>query len=52
MATDTEYCNTDFDLKSETPFETLSRELERTCLVLHYTHGDDGHWHSIVESCA
>lgn len=40
----------DFDLKSETPFDTLYRELDSTCCVLHYTRGDDGHWHSTVES--
>lgn len=50
MTIDTEYANTDFDLKSETPFDTLYRELDSTCYVLHYTRGDDGHWHSIVES--
>ena len=50
MATETEYANTDFDLKSATPFDTLQRELDQTCCVLHYTRGDDGHWHSIVES--
>ena len=50
MTTDTEYANTDFDLKSETPFETLHRELDASCRVLHYTHGEDGHWHSIMES--
>lgn len=50
MASKTEYANTDFDLKSATPFDTLHRELDKTCCVLHYTHGDDGHWHSIVES--
>lgn len=50
MKSETEYANTDFDLKSATPFDTLQRELDKTCCVLHYTHGDDGHWHSIVES--
>ena len=50
MTTDTEYANTDFDLKSVTPFDSLNRELEQTCCVLHYTHGEDGNWHSIVES--
>jgi hypothetical protein len=49
-AMDTEYANTDFDLKSETPFDSLHAELDRICCVLHYTHGEDGHWHSIVES--
>jgi hypothetical protein len=48
--TDTEYANTDFDLKSTTSFDLLHRELDATCRVLHYTRGDDGHWHSIVES--
>ncbi|REK21332.1 MAG: hypothetical protein DWQ41_21820 [Planctomycetota bacterium] len=50
MASETEYANTDFDLKSATPFGTLQRELDESCCVLHYTHGEDGHWHSIVES--
>lgn len=50
MATETEYANTDFDLKSTAPFDTLHRELDQACCVLHYTHGEDGHWHSIVES--
>ena len=50
MTADTEYANTDFDLKSETSFDALHRELGRTCCVLHYTHGEDGHWHSTVES--
>lgn len=50
MARNTEYANTDFDLKSEMPFDTLHRELDAACHVLHYTRGDDGHWHSIVES--
>lgn len=47
---DTRYVNTDLDLKSSSPFECLIRELEMSCTVLHYTHGEDGHWHSIVES--
>ncbi|TWU35193.1 hypothetical protein Q31b_52890 [Novipirellula aureliae] len=50
MPSETEYANTDFDLKSATPFDTLQRELDESCCVLHYTHGGDGHWHSIVES--
>ncbi len=47
---ETTYSNTDFDLKSARPFDVLRQELETTCCVLHYTHGDDGNWHSIVES--
>ena len=50
MAIETEYANTDLDLKSKTAFDTLNRELEQTCCVLEYTHGEDGHWHSTVES--
>jgi hypothetical protein len=50
MRRETEYANTDFDLKSATSFDTLRRELEKTCRVLHYTLGDDGNWHSIVEA--
>lgn len=47
---ETEYVNTDFDLKSTRSFDTLQRELAGSCTVLHYTHGEDGHWHAIVES--
>lgn len=50
MKTETEYVNTDFDLKSKSPFDTLNRELDQMCCVLHYTHGEDGHWYSTVES--
>lgn len=50
MTTETEYANTDLDLKSESPFDTLNNELDKTCCVLHYTQGEDGHWHSTVES--
>jgi hypothetical protein len=50
MASETEYANTDLELKSATPFDTLKRELDESCCVLHYVHGDDGHWHSLVES--
>ena len=47
---DTTYINTDFDLKSHSPFDSLCAELASSCTVLHYTFGDDGNWHSIVES--
>ena len=50
MTTETDYANTDFDLKSPTAFDTLISELGQACCVLHYTHGEDGHWHSIVVS--
>ena len=50
MKTETEYINTDFNLKSKSPFDTLNRELNQMCCVLHYTHDEDGHWHSTVES--
>jgi hypothetical protein len=50
MTRDTEYANTDLDLKSAVPFDRLNRELASKCRVLHYTHGDDGNWHSIVEA--
>jgi hypothetical protein len=49
---ETEYANTDFDLKSTTPFDLLHRALDGTCFVLRYTHGDDGNWHAIVESAS
>jgi len=48
--TDTDYINTDFDLKSNAPFETLHSELEMSCCVLHYTQGEDGNWHASVEA--
>lgn len=47
---ETEYANTDFDLKSKVPFDTLHQELLKVCMVLHYTEGEDGDWHSIVEA--
>ena len=47
---DTRYITTDFDLKSKKSFDLLNCELDQTCCVLHYTCGEDGHWHSIVES--
>lgn len=50
MTRPTQYCNTDFDLKSATPFDALQRELGTSCCVLNYTQGDDGSWHAIVES--
>ncbi|MCA9178807.1 MAG: hypothetical protein KDB14_30300 [Planctomycetales bacterium] len=49
MASETEYINTDFCLRSATPFDTLQSELDDSCWVLHYVHGDDGQWHSAVE---
>ncbi|MBA4015696.1 MAG: hypothetical protein C0483_00765 [Pirellula sp.] len=50
MTVETEYANTDLDLKSATAFDALNRELQQSCSVVHYTRGDDGCWHSIVES--
>ncbi|MEO0397233.1 MAG: hypothetical protein AAF243_14785 [Cyanobacteria bacterium P01_A01_bin.137] len=50
MKIETEYINTDFDLKSQSPFDTLNRELDQMCCVLHYTHSEDGYWYSTVES--
>lgn len=47
---DTEYANTDFDLKSESSFDILNRELSSRCHGLHYTHGDDGHYYACFES--
>lgn len=49
-AFETEYANTDFDLKSTEPFDALYSELKGSCRVLHYTLGGDGHWYSIVNS--
>ena len=50
MTVETKYITTHFDLKSTTPFDLLYRELGQTSDVLSYTHGLDGHWHSIVNS--
>ena len=47
---DTEYANTDLDLESEHPFETLNQELEKMCDIIHYTRCDDGYWRSVVEA--
>jgi hypothetical protein len=50
MTITTEYANTDFDLKSITPFNALRNELSKSCNVLQYSEGDDGRWHAIVEA--
>ena len=50
MTRDTEYATTDLDLEAAVPFDRLHRELEGKCCVLHYTRGDNGNWHSIVEA--
>lgn len=48
---ETEYTNTDFDLKSTSSFDTLHRELERSCKVRSHVHGGgDGNWHAIVNA--
>jgi len=47
---DTSYANTDFDLKSRTPFQTLHDELQASCCILHYVQGDDGNWRASLES--
>lgn len=47
---ESEYANTDFDLKSKTSFDTLHQELSLQCCVLHYTKGDDGDFHASFES--
>ena len=44
------YLNTDFDLRSESPFGTLHKELSSQCLVLHYQQCDDGHYSACYES--
>lgn len=44
------YANTDFDLKSESPFDKLHDELSLVCSVLHYQRGSDGHYHASYES--
>jgi len=50
MTRDTEYATTDFDLEAAVPFDRLHRELESKCCVLHYTRGDNGNWHSIIQA--
>jgi hypothetical protein len=52
MEIETEYANTDFELKSSSPFDALAEELSLRCYRLHYTHGEDGNWHAIFESNA
>ena len=47
---ETEYANTDFDLRSSVPFDNLHEELLNSCRVLHYTTGADGKWHAIIEA--
>ena len=47
---ESEYANTDFDLKSASSFDTLHEELSSRCLVLHYGQGDDGDFRACFES--
>jgi hypothetical protein len=47
---ETDYANTDFDLKSESAFDTLHDELSARCFVLHYGCGADGHYQASYES--
>ena len=47
---ESEYANTDFDLKSTSSFDNLHRELAAACCLLHYTQGDDGDFHACFES--
>ena len=47
---ETNYVNTDFDLKSTKSFEELHAELSAHCLVLHYTCGEDGVYTASYES--
>ena len=49
-AIESDYVNTDFDLKSESSFDTLHDELSLRCLVLHYHRGDNGHYHGSYET--
>src|ERR1700759_4368817 len=45
----TNYANTDFELKSHSPFETLYRELIAKCNLMQYELGGDGIWHAGFE---
>lgn len=47
---ETEYANTDFDIKSKKSFDTLHRELDGSCCTLHYVHAVNGHWTASYES--
>jgi len=47
---ETDYANTDFDLKSASSFDTLHRELSSLCCALYYTRSEEGHYHASYES--
>lgn len=47
---ETEYANTDFDLRSTQAFDTLHRELDGTCISLTYAQGEDGKWFASYEA--
>jgi len=49
-AQDSDYTNTDLDLRSNFSIETLAAELEQSCHVMFCTHGDDGRWYATIES--
>ena len=50
MKQETRYINTDLDLKSKTPFDTLHLELAKRCCILHYLNDDPGEWFLRLES--
>ena len=47
---ETTYSNTDLDLKSSFPFDTLNQEFEKSCCILHYVQTDEGQFSSTIES--
>ena len=47
---ETNYANTDFDLRSLKAFEALNSELSAVCCVLHYAETQDGTWWASCEA--
>lgn len=47
---DSEYANTDFDIRSATRFDALHAELSAACCMLHYSEAADGSWWASYEA--
>lgn len=50
MQQQTQYLNTDLELRSHEHLTMLCHEFEETCCILNHFQADDGHWHATIES--
>ncbi len=47
---ETNYANTDFDLRAPKSFDVLNAELSEACCTLHYVEAEDGTWSASYEA--